>query len=95
MAAIPRLIRLARRADLVHSQGFESPLLGVAAIGALRLAGAAWWCRHPTTPSSAGAFCAAPVMALVRVLEWLTARTIVHTQSDVGRIRRGCAGASS
>jgi glycosyltransferase involved in cell wall biosynthesis len=25
-------------------------------------------------------------LALVRVLEWLTARTIVHTQSDVGRI---------
>ena len=28
------------RADLVHSQGWESPPLGVAAIGALRLAGA-------------------------------------------------------
>ncbi len=86
MAAIPRLIRLARKAELVHSQGFESPALALAAIGALRLAGARVVVQTSHNTFERGRFLRRSRLALVRVLEWLTARTIVHTQSDVGRI---------
>ena len=40
LRAIPRLVRLSRAADIVHSQGWEYAPLGLLAIGAMRLAGA-------------------------------------------------------
>ncbi len=86
MAAIPRLITLAHRADLVHSQGFESPPLGVAAIGALRLAGVGVVVQTAHNTFERGRFLRRTRLALVRMQEWLTTRTIVHTQADVGRI---------
>jgi glycosyltransferase involved in cell wall biosynthesis len=92
MATIPRLIRLARKADLVHSQGFESPPLGVAALGALRLAGARVVVQTSHNTFERGRFLRRTRLALVRMLEWLTTRTIVHTQADVGRIPAGMRG---
>jgi glycosyltransferase involved in cell wall biosynthesis len=86
IASIPRLIRLARKADLVHSQGFESPPLGVAALGALRLAGVRVVVQTSHNTFERGRFLRRTRLALVRMLEWLTTRTIVHTQADVGRI---------
>jgi glycosyltransferase involved in cell wall biosynthesis len=86
LASIPRLIRLARKADLVHSQGFESPPLGVAAIGALRLAGVRVVVQTSHNTFERGRFLRRTRLALARMLEWLTTRTIVHTQADVGRI---------
>ncbi len=92
MAAIPRLIRLARKADLVHSQGFESPPLGVVAIGALRLAGTRVVLQTSHNTFERGRFLRRTRLALVRMLEWLTVRTIVHTQSDMDRIPAGMRG---
>ncbi len=49
LAALPRLMRLARRADIVHSQGWEIPqigLLGRALPAADRHAGRADRARH-------------------------------------------------
>lgn len=86
LAAIPRLIRLARGADLIHSQGWESPLLGVAAIGALRLAGSGVVVQTSHNTFERGRFLRRTRMALVRVLDWLSVRTIVHTQADLHNI---------
>jgi len=86
LAAIPRLMKLARRADLVHSQGWESPLLGVAAISALRLAGAGVVVQTSHNTFERGRFLRRTRLALVRVLEWLTIRTIVHAEADLSRI---------
>ena len=92
MAAIPRLIRLAQKADLVHSQGFESPPLGVAALGAVRLAGTRVMVQTSHNTFERGRFLRRTRLALVRMLEWLTTRTIVHTQADVARIPAGMRG---
>ncbi len=92
LASIPRLTRLAKQADVVHAQGWESPLLGVAAIGALRMSGARVVVQTSHNTFERGHFLRRSRLALVRVLEWLTARTIVHTQSDVGRIPAAVRG---
>ena len=39
LAAIPRLMGLAAHADIVHTQGWESPLIGLPAVACLRLTG--------------------------------------------------------
>src|SRR5581483_2735350 len=39
LAAMPRLVMLAMRADVVHTQGWEIPQLGILAVLCLRLAG--------------------------------------------------------
>jgi D-inositol-3-phosphate glycosyltransferase len=85
LAAIPRLIKLARRVDLVHSQGWESPVLGVAAIGALRLCGVRVVVQTTHNTFERGRFLRRTREALLRVLEWLTVRTIVHTRADLER----------
>ena len=41
LLALPRLVLLARRNDIVHTQGWEIPQLGLPALAVLRLAGAA------------------------------------------------------
>jgi glycosyltransferase involved in cell wall biosynthesis len=85
LAAIPRLLRLAGHVDIVHTQGWESPPLGVAAVGCLRLAGAiVVQTSHNTFER--GHLLSRSLGALHRVLERLTARTIVHTKADLERI---------
>jgi D-inositol-3-phosphate glycosyltransferase len=86
LAAIPRLVRLARHVDLVHFQGWESPPLGVAAIAALRLSGAGVVVQTSHNTFERGRFLRRTRLALIRVLDRLTARTIVHTRADLERI---------
>ncbi len=85
LAALPRLVRLARGVDVVHVQGWEFAPLGIVAVLALRLSGApvvqTW---HNTFERGA-----TPVRIhwlVSRVLARLTARTIVHTDADLARL---------
>jgi glycosyltransferase involved in cell wall biosynthesis len=85
LLALPRLTLLARRADVVHTQGWEIPQLSVPALLALRLAG------RPVVQTAHGTFertsRAQRTRAAIRKLQGaLTARTIVHTQSDMARL---------
>lgn len=83
--AMPRLVRLARRADVVHVQGWEHPLLGVLAVLALRSSAATiveTWHNTFYRERSLARF--NPMLR--RLLATLTARTIVHTQADLARI---------
>jgi D-inositol-3-phosphate glycosyltransferase len=81
LLAIPPLIRLARRADVVHTQGWEFAPLGLVAVACLRLAGA------PVVQTSHNTF--ERGRSLDRTHAWLarlTARTIVHTEADLARV---------
>jgi glycosyltransferase involved in cell wall biosynthesis len=81
LLSIPRLGRLARRSDVVHSQGWEYAPLGVLAIGCLRLTGV------PIIQTTHNTFERdRPRDATHSALAWLTVRTIVHTQADVTRV---------
>jgi glycosyltransferase involved in cell wall biosynthesis len=80
LAAIPRLVALARRADVVHTEGWEDLRLGVLAVAALRAAGATVvQTEHNTFEREAS------LERTRRTLARLTARTIVHAQADVPR----------
>ncbi len=92
--ALPRLVRLARRADIVHTQGWEIPQLGLPAMACLRLAG------RPVVQTAHGTFERASrflrTRAVVReATARLAARTIVHTEADLRRLppaaKRGAA----
>jgi glycosyltransferase involved in cell wall biosynthesis len=90
LLALPRLVLLARRNGIVHSQGWEMPQLSVPALLALRLAG------RPVVQTAHGTFertsRAQRVRAISRRLQGaLTARTIVHTEGDVERLPPGLA----
>jgi D-inositol-3-phosphate glycosyltransferase len=90
LLALPRLLLLARRSDVVHSQGWEIPQLGVPALAVLRLAG------RPIVQTAHGTFertsRARRLRALTRKIQGaLTARTIVHTQGDLDRLAPGIA----
>jgi glycosyltransferase involved in cell wall biosynthesis len=83
--SLPRLMRLARGADIVHTQGWETPQTGLVAIVSLRLAGA------PLVQTSHGTFERSTTFLRTRRLvrrltARLTARTIVHTQADLVRV---------
>lgn len=80
LAAIPRLVRLARRADVTHTEGWEDIRLGVLAVAALRLAGATVVQTEHNTFERGGS-----LERTRRQLARLTARTIVHAQADVPR----------
>lgn len=91
LRAIPRLVRLSRAADIVHSQGWEYAPLGLLAIGAMRLAGArVVQTTHNTFER----------VRLHRVgydltqaaLARLTDRTIVHAKADLARVPHAAAG---
>ncbi len=82
LLALPRLMRLAARADVVHTQGWEIPQIGLVAIVCLRLAGA------PVVQTSHNAFERSRTFVRTRkvvrrLTARLTARTIVHTQADL------------
>jgi glycosyltransferase involved in cell wall biosynthesis len=86
LAALPRLMRLARRADVIHSQGWEIPQIGLPAIVCLRLTGTPIVHTEHGTFDRTSSFLR--TRRLVRRLTGrLTARTIVHTQADLARVR--------
>jgi glycosyltransferase involved in cell wall biosynthesis len=85
LLSLPLLMRLARRADVVHTQGWETPQLGFVAVLCLRLTGT------PVIQTMHGTFeRASSVLRTRRLLRRLTgrltARTIVHTQADLARL---------
>jgi glycosyltransferase involved in cell wall biosynthesis len=83
--SVPALMRLSRRADLVHTQGWELPELGLVAIMGLRLAGATVVQTSHSTFERYGRFTSA--RRLVRqATARLTAATIVHTEADLARL---------
>jgi glycosyltransferase involved in cell wall biosynthesis len=83
LLAMPRLMALARRADLVHVQGWEFAPLGVVAVGCMRLVGATVvQTAHNTFERGRS------LDRTHRLLARLTARTIVHTEADLGRAPR-------
>jgi glycosyltransferase involved in cell wall biosynthesis len=91
IASLPSLMRLARRADIVHSQGWEIPQIGLLALLCLRLAGT------PIVQTAHGTFERSRkflrTRRLVRELSArLLARTIVHTQADYARVPAGARG---
>jgi glycosyltransferase involved in cell wall biosynthesis len=82
LASLPRLMRLARHADIVHTQGWEIPQIGLPAVACLRVMG------RPVIRTEHGTFDRTRsflrTRRLVRRLTGrLTARTIVHTQADL------------
>jgi glycosyltransferase involved in cell wall biosynthesis len=83
LVAIPRLMVLARRVDLVHTQGWEFAPLGAVAVGCMRLVGA------PVVQTAHNTFeRGRPLDRTHRLLAQLTARTIVHTEADLARAPR-------
>ncbi|MGP0103547.1 MAG: glycosyltransferase family 4 protein [Solirubrobacteraceae bacterium] len=87
LLSLPRLMRLARDADLVHTQGWEVPQIGLVAIACLRLAGATVvQTSHSTFERVRGR--ARTRRLATRATARLTAATIVHTQADLARLPR-------
>lgn len=83
LVAMPRLIALARWADLVHTQGWEFAPLGLVAVGCMRLAGATVvQTAHNTFERGR------PLDRTHRLLAALAAATIVHTEADLKRVSR-------
>ncbi len=85
VASLPRLMGRARRADIVHTQGWEIPQIGLLAVACLRMAGT------PIVQTSHGTFERASTFLRTRRLvrrltARLTAATIVHTQADLARV---------
>src|SRR5262249_29557576 len=77
LAALPRLVVLARRADVVHSQGEEWPPLGVAMMLALRAG------RRPVIYTAHNTFDRVGFYPRARMAIYrLATRIIVHTQAD-------------
>jgi glycosyltransferase involved in cell wall biosynthesis len=82
LLVMPALMRLAARADIVHTQGWEIPQIGLLAVLCLRLTGT------PVVQTSHNAFERSRTFVRTRKLvrrltARLTARTIVHTQADL------------
>ena len=87
MLALPRLLGLARRVDVIHTEGWEYAPLGVLAMAVLRLA------RVPIVQTSHNTF--ERGRSLDRSHAWLarmSAHTIVHTQADLARVPSTAAG---
>jgi len=85
LAALPRLMGLARRAEIVHGQGWEIPQIGLVAVACLRLT------RTPVVQTAHGTFeRATGFLRTRRVVRRLTgmllARMIVHTEADLLRV---------
>jgi glycosyltransferase involved in cell wall biosynthesis len=86
LAALPRLMRLARAADIVHSQGWEIPQIGLLAVLCLRFTGT------PVVQTAHGTFeRAESFLRTRRLVRRLTGRLlrkmIVHTEADRVRVR--------
>ena len=82
LLALPRMMVLARRAEIVHTQGWETPELGLIALACLRLTGVpVVQTLHGIVERSGRAL--RPRRLITRVIGRLSARTIVHTQADL------------
>jgi glycosyltransferase involved in cell wall biosynthesis len=83
LLAVPRLMALARRADVVHAQKWELAPLGLIALAGMRLVGATVvQTAHNTFERGL------PFARANRLLARLTARTIVHTEADLEHVPR-------
>ena len=86
--SLPRLVRLARAADIVHTQGWEIPEIGLLALVCLRLSGASVVQTLHGVVERSGRL-ARTRRVLTRASGRLTARTIVHTQADLALLAPG------
>ncbi len=82
LLSLPRLARLARRADVAHTQGWEIPELGLAALVCLRLVGTPLVQTLHGIVERSGRLPRTRRL-ITRASARLTARTIVHTQADL------------
>jgi glycosyltransferase involved in cell wall biosynthesis len=92
--AIPRLLRLGRDADVVHTQGWEHAKLGLLAVACLRVAGVTV-VQTPHNTFERGRPLGEGKAWPSRTHAWLarlTARTIVHTQADLARVPHAAEG---
>lgn len=85
LLSLPRLARLARRADVAHTQGWEIPELGLAALLCLRLVGTPVVQTMHGIVERSGRLLRTRRL-ITRASARLTARTIVHTQADLARL---------
>jgi glycosyltransferase involved in cell wall biosynthesis len=87
LLALPRLMALARRVDVVHAQKWELAPLGLIAVAAMRLAGASVvQTAHNTFERGL------PFERSNRLLARLLACTIVHTEADLQQLSRRRGG---
>jgi glycosyltransferase involved in cell wall biosynthesis len=82
LASVPQLVRLSKGADIVHSQGWEIPEIGLVAIACMRLSGATVVQTLHGIVERSGKLLRTRRL-ITRAKGWLTAGTIVHTQADV------------
>jgi glycosyltransferase involved in cell wall biosynthesis len=82
LLSLPRVVRLARRADIVHTQGWEVPEIGLVALVCLRLTGTPVVQTLHGIVERSGRLVRARRL-ITRAGARLTARTIVHTQADL------------
>ncbi len=88
LLAIPKLVRLGRRAALVHSQGWELAPLGVVMMAALRLAGVTLvQTEHNTFERGPMSF-----RRTHKNMGALAQRTIVHTEWDTRQLQKPASG---
>ncbi len=82
LRSLPRLMRLAMRADIVHTQGWETPEIGLLATGCMRVLGATIVQTLHGIVERSGR-----LLRMRRMITWasgrLTAATIVHTRADL------------
>jgi glycosyltransferase involved in cell wall biosynthesis len=82
LLSLPRVVRLARRADIVHTQGWEVPEIGLVALVCLRLTGTPVVQTLHGIVERSGRLLRARRL-ITRAGARLSARTIVHTQADL------------
>ena len=81
LLAIPRLVRLARRSDIVHAQGWEFAPLGLAALACIRLTAV------PMVQTAHNTFERGRALDRThRTMARLVAATIVHANADLARL---------
>jgi glycosyltransferase involved in cell wall biosynthesis len=85
LRSLPRLARLASRAEIVHTQGWEVPEIGLLAVISMRLTGARIVQTLHAIEERSGRLQRTRRLQTI-LLGRLTARTIVHTQADLVRL---------
>ncbi len=92
LASLPQLVRLSKNADIVHSQGWEIPEIGLVAIVCMRVGGATIVQTLHGIVERSGRLTRTRRL-ITRAKGWLTAGTIVHTRGRCGAAtaRYACA----
>ncbi|HTD07475.1 MAG TPA: glycosyltransferase family 4 protein [Solirubrobacteraceae bacterium] len=88
LASMPQLVRLSRNADIVHSQGWEIPEIGLVAIACMRLGGVTMVQTLHGIVERSGRLMRTRRL-ITRMKGRLTARTIVHTRADLALLAPG------